>query len=99
MPRVCAGALGLSSHELSSSPREDAEERLRRTEPMSTNLCRVVHSPEVTQSTGKSSWQEGLSHKESEEKGQDGVTRTGLKWGSAVWQQRHVTRGVSAMAW
>lgn len=50
-----------------------------------------------SQSTGKSSWQKGLSHKESEEKGEDEVTRTGLKWGRVLWQQQHLARDVNAM--
>lgn len=103
IPRVCAGALGapgLSLHKVSSSPQKDAEKRLRRTEPMSNKPCGVVHSQKVVhspQSTGKSSWQKDLSHKESEEKGEDRVTRTRLKWGSIMRQRRPLMRDVNAM--
>lgn len=61
---------------------------------------RVVHSQKVVhslQSTGKSSWKEDLSHKESEEKGEGRVTKTGLKWGSFVWPQNLLISAVSAM--
>ena len=67
---------------------------------MSNKPYRVVHSQKVAhslQSTGKSSWQKDLSHKESEEKGEDRVTRTVLKWGSIVWQRRPLIRDVNAM--
>lgn len=100
IPRACAGAPGLSLHKVSSSPQEDAEKQLRRTEPMSNKPCRVVHSQKVAhslQTTGKSSWQKDLSHKESEEKGEDRVTRTRLKWGSIMWQQRPLMRDVNAV--
>lgn len=57
---------------------------------MSNKACGVIHSQtgaHSPQSTGKSSGQKDLTHKESEEKGDERVRRTGLKWGSIAWQR------------